>query len=652
MSYFLGNLGCNKEIDSWVDSVERYFPLIKVCYKQSSELLNLQVYSDEKYSESIKNVFFDIYIDGYIIYDDYIITNKSGRTEKQKFVVYVINLIQQRRFEEFNLLGGSFLLFFCMNGLRYIINDNLATRKLYYYVSKNEFCFSSDLRLLLCNKKIPYQINEKQCQLFCSSVYTVFESTINNDTFFKDIYKLKPGTINIFDGKEKTEISYFQYYDINRILYSNDEPNMLFRNQLNKINRTILSCNECNNVGISLSGGLDSAVVLASLLDVGHKERVKAYHVSFRDSNLHQCSDFEIVRKLAKDTGVDTKILFADDSLRLKNAEIGRDKLSYIDGPAMMGNELVYDMLAPVIRNDNVNQLFTGDGGDYLFMGTKYCGDYFMRQHLYKEAMVRSNKLAKSSSLIDRIISYGKYNIVPFLPLVSEYMYKDIFWRTESISYPEYLSKKIIDIGKEYSHNHLYSKGKRIKDWHRRFIYDFLFPKGPYTEINIDSFTFQFPLEDNSMFRTILSIPPQYHYDIYEGGQGQYLIRKKLLRTAFSDILPEYITKQKNKTLYGNMHRHIIYNERNNLLELFDKHSSLCCEEFGIIKSELFKERIKSIVNLSQDLNFVGGADVNYYTNIIQLEIWLRIANKGREYLLKLSDIGRLHTDTIDIEEV
>ena len=262
-----------------------------------------------------------------------------------------------------------------------MVNDHLGTRPLYYYYNetKDALFFSTDLRLLLLNSAVPFRVNVEKCAEYCSSIMAVHESDVNDDTFFEGVKKLQSCSYLI---KEKNNLilkSYFSVKKFSDMSIMSDDPIKRFRKQLNSINAAQAE-KQTGHIGVSLSGGIDSAVVLASLLDLGQKDRVCAYHFGFRTTNLHQCNDVDITEQFIRDMKIKGKIIYADNTLKIKNSILGRDRLTYIDGPSSLGNELAYDILDDIIKSDNVNTVFTGDGGDYLFDGTKFYGDYYMRR--------------------------------------------------------------------------------------------------------------------------------------------------------------------------------------------------------------------------------------------------------------------------------
>ena len=659
MIYIIGKTGnvesCTNDL---IDIIKRYNPILTEKGRaQRNHLWMSQLTDSDQEIKSGETPFSkdeisdDIFIDGYVIYGEKCFSNKSSKNDLTFLKQYIKQLIDNNKYAEFNNFCGSFLIILMLCDVTYFISDNITSKPMYYCSSNKVFTFSNDLRLLLCDD-IELKVNQEKCKLFCSSNYAIFEMDNDEQTFFDNIFKINSGSIiSVKTNGDIAEIDYFSKYAINKIAYTDEDCCKIFREKLN----CIIQCatqNTIGNIGVSLSGGIDSAVVLASLIDLGLRDRIIAYHISFRNTNLHQCSDYKLVTTLIHDMGIKGRVLYADDCVRFKNSGSCPDKMSFIDGPVIMGNELSYDFLAPVLRKDDVSVMFTGDGGDYMFMGTKYCGDYFIKTKRFHEALIRAKRLAKNSSYISVFKSYVIYNIIPLIPLINKIKYNKIFWGDVKITPPTYITRKIEKIAKNQRKRTLKRTKKHLNTWYRQFVYDFMFPKAPYVGVNVDSFSFSLPLEDNLMFQTVMAFPPQNHYDIFRGWQGEYRIRKMILRKAFSDILPDYITKQKNKTNYVNMFTQTFRNDAENIQKMICSDRKLLCAKMNIIKEDEFKAKIQSVLDMSQDPNFYGGEDINYYMNIIKLELWLEVVEKGKDYLLRNSQIGALYNKFIDMEEI
>src|SRR5690606_5937819 len=142
------------------------------------------------------------------------------------------------------------------------------------------------------------------------------------------------------------------------------------------------------------------------------------------------------------DFGIKGLILYGDQSLRIPNAEIGRDNLLHIDGPDCKANPLINESFSAIGLEYNKEHNFTGDGGDYLYGGERFVIDSLLRKGKVREAIhliwdwANKNKKTAGRFLV-------KYGLIPFIPVLKEYMYKKYVWDEEvEVNIPHFFSKE------------------------------------------------------------------------------------------------------------------------------------------------------------------------------------------------------------------
>ena len=79
---------------------------------------------------------------------------------------------------------------------------------------------------------------------------------------------------------------------------------------------------------------------------------------------------------------------------------------------------------------------------------------------------------------------------------------------------PEYMGPIIHSLdNKQWEQRFLrFNQSKVLKYWYRRFIYDFMFPKGEYSDTRLNSISIYQPLMDNKIFLQALTVPTNLHY--------------------------------------------------------------------------------------------------------------------------------------------
>lgn len=633
-------------INKWTIKVSNFFEKDNIC-KCIDKNFSYGVVDSTIFNQPSSTTF----IDGFCLFADSVL-NLSN------FNDVIFDRLLKCNCKEFDLCG-SFTAFKKYKNEVKFINDYYSARPLYYYCNGQELFFSNDIVMLILLDDIPFSVNKFACELYCSSWFTIEENSLGEYTFFEKIKKLPPASVLSFDGKK---LSLFNYYDLEKISSLNyskisDLSYHLkaLRNSLNKISYATYESSKCPNVGVSLSGGIDSSVVLASLISCGLKENIICYHLAFKDPTLYHVSDHEIVKELITHTKVKSYIIWGDKSLKINNCELGRDPFINANGPCCISNELFYFTISGLMRKNNSEILFGGDGGDYLFMGTKYCGDYYMRSKNFRKAFSRSLYLSQSQSIFSKFKNIMKSNIFPFIPFVCDYSYLRIFWKEifEKTKTPEYMGNIVHTLNKRIQSKKFmrFNESKILKYWYRRFVYDFMFPKGEYVDTRLNDIYVYQPLMDNKIFLQILTTPPDLHYNIYDTSDYDYFKRKKLLRYAYQDILPNCIINQPEKTNYSAVIGSILRNERANLLKLFSYNNTLLTDELGLIKKRDFCNKIKNVIRYSEDPHYFFNEETNYYMNIIKLEIWLKFVDKGKSYFLEsLKKSRKMKNNFDDVE--
>ena len=91
----------------------------------------------------------------------------------------------------------------------YLARDQWGIKPLYYYLTDKTFMFASEIKALL-----PHPDFKKEFNGDILSSYLCFNSVATDESFFKGVFKLKPGHYLKYDfDQDKLEIN--EYYNIN-----------------------------------------------------------------------------------------------------------------------------------------------------------------------------------------------------------------------------------------------------------------------------------------------------------------------------------------------------------------------------------------------------------------------------------------------------
>lgn len=149
----------------------------------------------------------------------------------------------------------------------FVSRDRFGIKPFYFYHDKNVFIFASEIKALLLDKRISRQPNDQAIYEYLISGYGYMDMA--EYTFFKDIYKIKPGhyvRLNLLKDYCKCK----EYWDIPKHTRFGRGKDIVktFYGLLEDAVRLRLRSDV--NVGIALSGGLDSSSI-ACIADKIHK---------------------------------------------------------------------------------------------------------------------------------------------------------------------------------------------------------------------------------------------------------------------------------------------------------------------------------------------------------------------------------------------
>lgn len=164
----------------------------------------------------------------------------------------IIHAFEEYGIDCVNRFNGCFAFALWDGRSLFIARDRLGQRPLYYYYKNNRFIFASEIKGILTQVEALPNISEN---------FRVFETTLDEETLFKDIFILPPGTTLIFDG---ININIKKYWELRPSPYTFsseeqciDKLRWLIEDSL----RIHLRRSQAAPIGLFLSGGLDSSLI-------------------------------------------------------------------------------------------------------------------------------------------------------------------------------------------------------------------------------------------------------------------------------------------------------------------------------------------------------------------------------------------------------
>ena len=241
--------------------------------------------------------------------------------------------------------------------------DHFGQKPFYYANMQGTFMYASEIKSLLKHPDFLKQINKETLK-----PYLTFQTSVLNETFFKNVYKLKPGHYFTYDENTK-KMDIQKYYEVTFNPKKED-----FEKLVDKIDETITKSIDYHTisdvpVGSYLSGGIDSSYVVSYL------KPNKTFSVGFDYQNFNEVP-------LAKDL---SDILHIQNKNELINADDffeSIDKVQYYaDEPTANLSAVPLYFLSKLASKD-VKVVLSGEGADELFGGyTSYDEDEKLKKY-------------------------------------------------------------------------------------------------------------------------------------------------------------------------------------------------------------------------------------------------------------------------------
>ena len=247
-----------------------------------------------------------------------------------------------------------------------IARDRFGVKPFYYFTQESKFIFASELKAIIDYDKIAFDIDKNALADFLIYSYVPSPKSI-----FKNIKKLQPGHYLTYSYKTN-EISTSKYWsvtirnDIVSLDYAQDKVTDLIDSSIrgNLIGDV--------PIGIFLSGGYDSTLLLQKLVDI--KDHVNSFTVGYENLKV---SEHLLARKISNvfNTNHHEKIIHENYDLY----EIIDEVTDYYDEPYAYTSMIPYYIISKEAAKKN-KVVLAGDGGDEAFAGYKWYNQVFNYQ--------------------------------------------------------------------------------------------------------------------------------------------------------------------------------------------------------------------------------------------------------------------------------
>jgi asparagine synthase (glutamine-hydrolysing) len=263
-------------------------------------------------------------------------------------------VVQERRFET---ISGAFVIGhrFSADGVE-IVRDSIGEKNLYYTSNGGHFAFSSSLQELL---KLPFV--QGKLNLAAIVKYLIYAYIPGRETLIEGVYQLLPGECIRF---EFGTLSSSQFWCIPPEPLEYRSEDELKENLRGRLERALMArIPQTDSLGTSLSGGIDSSLVLALLRKL-YDGKVTTYSLSFGSEYKNELQYSSL---MARHIGVEQKIIEITPSMVLKHLDETIHSLNLpIGDPLTVPNYLLFKE-----ASQDVTHIFNGEGGDPCYGGPK-----------------------------------------------------------------------------------------------------------------------------------------------------------------------------------------------------------------------------------------------------------------------------------------
>jgi len=254
---------------------------------------------------------------------------------------------------------GMFALAFYNKTTKELIlaRDTNGTKPLYYGYIKDKLYFSSEIKSLLeCG--FERKICKKALGLYYNQGYVPGYLTM-----FEGIKKLVPGQVLVNDKR-------YNLLDYKLDVIDNLDIDHVKREVQLKHNYSVQqTLMGRRNIGLFLSGGLDSSSILYEMKELGLKPRTFTSSFATTDPKSLLNHDSELAERLCKEWGIENNVLYQTQQDYVDSIE---DAFYALEEPRQGKSFPTYYNMNKFISSNDITVTLAGDGGDELFAGYKH----------------------------------------------------------------------------------------------------------------------------------------------------------------------------------------------------------------------------------------------------------------------------------------
>ena len=417
----------------------------------------------------------------------------------------------------------SFAIWDIKNKSLFLARDRFGKKPLVYCIKENNIFFASDVKSLSCLTDGGSVNTEAIKSLFR------FRFIYEPMTIYKHFIKLPPGSFMKFNNYgAKVEDWYYKNLKKEKEQFDNIQQIKYLINKA--VNKRLVSDVP---VGIFLSGGIDSAIIMNSVAE--HGKKIPTFTVGFKNQKKYYDESIS-AKKISKYFGFENKTIYLDQKKILSSID---QILDANDEPFADSSSIAMHMISYSVKND-IKVALTGDGGDELFGGySKYTSYKWKKLMLFLPIKFRYLLIAcltdnKENSFLNLIRKFKRF--------LESY---DNDEEKMQINYLDQLDDKeyrgLFNEEKKILHDSLFSGSQNFTELNKVLFRDFRFSLLGDMLVKLDrhsmanSIELRSPFLDKDLVNFSFNIPSKKKIGFLNG--------KLILRECYKESFPDWYFK-------------------------------------------------------------------------------------------------------------
>ena len=228
------------------------------------------------------------------------------------------------------------------------VRDHFGIKPFYYANMNNTFMFASEIKAMLEHPNFVKKLNKEALK-----PYLTFQFSALNETFFKGVFKLKPGHyFNYKDGNMDIQ----KYFEVK--FDAEEKPIEYYAKEIQKLVDESVKYHTISDVklGAFLSGGVDSSYIAATLMPDN------TFSVGFEREHFNEVDQAKDLSKILNIENIN-KIITPDEVF-----DNLKEIMYYSDEPHGNPSAVPLYFLSQLAAKD-VTVVLSGEGADELFAG-------------------------------------------------------------------------------------------------------------------------------------------------------------------------------------------------------------------------------------------------------------------------------------------